>query len=147
MFHTRGNPYGHIVLRGGKTPNYDAASIAKIESELIGSGLPCNLVVDCSHGNSQKVYERQAAVFRDCLEQIEKGNRSLVGLMLESHLYAGRQDVPADPTGLRYGVSITDPCIDWATTELLILEADARLKPLMVARGHARHDLVHTELK
>ena len=138
VFHTRGNPYGHIVLRGGKTPNYNAASLSKIEAKLISSGLPCNLVVDCSHGNSQKVYERQSAVLRDCLEQIEKGNRSLVGLMLESHLQAGRQDVSADLTELRYGVSITDPCIDWETTEALILEADARLRPVLEARGCAR---------
>lgn len=138
VFHTRGNPYGHIVLRGGKTPNYDSASIAKSEAKLISSGLPCNLVVDCSHGNSQKVYERQAEVFRDCLTQIEQGNRSLVGLMLESHLHAGRQEVPSDLTALQYGVSITDPCIDWETTEALILEADTRLRPVLEERGCAR---------
>lgn len=138
VFHTRGNPYGHIVLRGGKSPNYDAASVAHIEAKLAGSGLPSNLVIDCSHGNSQKKYERQSLVFRDCLEQIEQGNQSILGLMLESHLHAGRQDVPGDPAQLQYGVSITDPCIDWPTTEALILEANRRLNPVLAQRLQMR---------
>ncbi|MDW8208230.1 MAG: 3-deoxy-7-phosphoheptulonate synthase [Chloroherpetonaceae bacterium] len=138
VFQTRGNPYGHIVLRGGREPNYDARSVAEVEARLESAGLPLNLVIDCSHGNSQKVYERQCLVFRDCLDQIERGNHSIVGLMLESHLFAGRQDIPADPAQLRYGVSVTDPCIDWATTESLILEAEARLCPLLAGRLQAR---------
>jgi 3-deoxy-7-phosphoheptulonate synthase len=145
VFHTRGNPYGHIVLRGGKTPNYDAVSVATIEARLGASGLPSNIVIDCSHGNSQKIVERQAGVFQDCIEQITQGNLSIVGLMLESHLHAGRQDVSADSTALRYGVSITDPCIDWATTEALILEADERLRPVLPERGRGSYDRMHSE--
>lgn len=138
VFHTQGNPYGHIVLRGGKTPNYDASSVAAIEAKLHAAGLPSNILVDCSHGNSQKIVERQALVFHDGIAQIREGNLSLVGLMLESHLCAGRQDIPADPTTLEYGVSVTDPCIDWPTTEALILEADSCLRAVLPERGRAR---------
>lgn len=136
VFHTRGNRYGHVVLRGGTRPNYDAESIAACEARLAKAGLRPNIVVDCSHGNSSKDPSRQPLVFRDCIEQVVSGTTSIVGMMLESHLFAGRQDIPADLTQLRYGVSVTDGCIDWETTEELILSAHERLSegPLSVGR-------------
>ncbi|HTE17912.1 MAG TPA: 3-deoxy-7-phosphoheptulonate synthase [Armatimonadota bacterium] len=133
VFHTQGNRYGHIVLRGGGRPNYDAESIASCEGRLRAAGLRPNIVVDCSHGNSSKDPARQPVVFRDCMDQVASGSTSIVGLMLESHLFAGRQDVPADRAALRYGVSITDACIDWATTEELLLEAHERLSGARLA--------------
>ena len=135
VFHTRGNPYGHLVLRGGKTPNYDTASVAKYEAALRTNRLQPSLVVDCSHGNSQKDHNRQPAVFAECVEQIAAGNRSIVGLMLESHLLGGRQDIPKNLKELRYGVSVTDACIDWNTTETCLLEAAERLRPTLAQRA------------
>ncbi|HEU4754157.1 MAG TPA: 3-deoxy-7-phosphoheptulonate synthase, partial [Armatimonadota bacterium] len=127
VFHTRGNRYGHVVLRGGRKPNYDPASIADCAARLRAAGLPANIVVDCSHGNSNKDAERQPLVFRSCLEQVLAGDRSIIGLMLESHLFPGRQEIPASPADLRYGVSVTDACIGWDTTEALLREAHHRL--------------------
>ncbi len=136
VFRTRGNPHAHIILRGGLRPNYDRASLAYCREKLRAAGLPPNIVVDCSHGNSEKNHERQSAVFQDCLRQIEDGNRDLIGLMLESHLLAGARpgfapgenDVPADQ-------SITDACLDWDATRALLLDAAARMRPLLAARG------------
>ena len=97
VFHTRGNPYGHIVLRGGGgRTNYDSVSVALCEQELVKAGLPVNIMVDCSHGNSNKDPELQPLVAENCVNQVLEGNRSLVGLMLESHLHAGNQPIPAD---------------------------------------------------
>ena len=128
VFRTRGNAYAHIVLRGGGgRGNYDAESIAACERALAAAGLPPRIVVDCSHGNSGKDPERQPAVLTEGLRQIEAGGRSLVGWMLESHLFAGRQELAEDRSRLRYGVSITDACIGWETTERLLLGADERL--------------------
>lgn len=139
VFHTRGNRYGHVVLRGGgKTPNYDAAGVASCAERLRKAGLPRNVVVDCSHGNSSKDPARQPLVFRDCVNQLVEGDTSIVGLMLESHLFAGRQDIPADLAELKYGVSVTDGCIDWETTEQLIRESHARLKDVLPARAERR---------
>lgn len=137
VFHTRGNRYGHVVLRGGTRPNYDAESVAACETRLKAAGLRPNIVVDCSHGNSYKDPARQPEVFQSCIEQVVNGTTSIVGLMLESHLFSGRQDIPADLSQLRYGVSITDGCIDWETTEELILRAHERLSegPLSVGRA------------
>ena len=128
VFRTRGNPYGHIVLRGGGRPNYDAESVARAERELEAAGLPRSIMVDCSHGNSNKEPERQVAVAEDVVGQIAGGNRSIVGLMIESNLEAGSQAIPADRSKLRYGVSVTDPCLDWPTTERLLRSLDARLR-------------------
>jgi 3-deoxy-7-phosphoheptulonate synthase len=128
VVHTRGNRFAHIVLRGGGgRPNYDAASVARCERALAEAELAPSLVVDCSHGNSGKDPARQPDVARDCLEQLLAGNRSIVGLMLESFLGAGRQAIPAEPGQLRYGVSVTDACLDWESTEQLLLELDERL--------------------
>jgi len=130
VFRTTGNPYAHIVLRGGSKPNYDAASIAACEKALAEAGLPVNIVVDCSHGNSNKDYRLQPTAFNAVIDQIEAGNRSVVGFMLESHLNEGNQPVQKDRSKLKYGVSITDACINWVTTEELLLSAHQRLKKL-----------------
>lgn len=130
VIHTRGNPYGHIVLRGGGgRPNYDSVCIALCEKALGEAGLPARIVVDCSHGNSNKDYSLQPLVARDCAEQVANGNRSIIGLMLESNLGAGNQEIPADLAKLRYGVSVTDACIDWETTETLLTDIAALLRP------------------
>jgi len=121
VFRTKGNPHAHIVLRGGGgRVNYDAVSIAVAERELTAAGLPPIIVVDCSHGNSNKDADLQPLVAENCIAQITEGNRSIVGLMLESHLKGGRQSIPKDLSKLEYGMSITDPCIDWPTTESLL---------------------------
>ena len=129
VFRTRGNRYGHIVLRGGGgRTNYDSVSIALCERELEKAGLPASIVVDCSHGNSAKDPSLQPLVAENLGNQILEGNRSIVGLMLESHLNWGSQPIPADRSQLRYGVSVTDACIDWETTERLLVDLDARLR-------------------
>jgi 3-deoxy-7-phosphoheptulonate synthase len=123
VFRTRGNAHAHLVLRGGGgRANYDAVSIAVAERELAAAGLPATVVVDCSHGNSNKDPSLQPLVAENCVAQIVDGNRSIVGLMLESHLKAGNQSIPKDLSQLEYGLSITDPCIDWQTTEDLLLK-------------------------
>jgi 3-deoxy-7-phosphoheptulonate synthase len=129
VFRTRGNSHAHIVLRGGGgRVNYDAVSIALAERELTAAGLPATIVVDCSHGNSNKDAGLQPSVAQNCITQIVDGNRSIVGLMLESHLKAGHQSIPKDLSQLEYGMSITDPCIDWTTTEALLLKLDQALR-------------------
>ncbi len=129
VFRTRGNMHAHIVLRGGGgRVNYDAVSIALAERELAAANLPPTIVVDCSHGNSNKEHALQPAVAENCVVQIANGNRSIVGLMLESNLHAGSQPLPKDLSKLEYGVSITDPCIDWATTETLLLKLHQSLQ-------------------
>lgn len=121
VLHTKGNSNTHVVLRGGAGPNYDANSVAGVIKLLEGSGLPERVLIDCSHGNSRKDYRRQSEVWNDCISQIKGGSTSIFGLMLESNLEEGRQDINGQE--LKYGVSITDSCIDWATTEKLILES------------------------
>ncbi len=136
VFRTRGNPHAHIVLRGGGgRSNYDSVSVALCERELARAGLPINVVIDCSHGNSNKDPSLQPLVAEDCVDQILAGNRSIVGLMLESHLHAGSQPIPEDLSKLRYGVSVTDACIDWDTSERLLLGIDARLRGARVLEG------------
>jgi 3-deoxy-7-phosphoheptulonate synthase len=133
---SRGNRYGHLVLRGGGgRPNYDTVSVRIAEQALRAAELAENIVVDCSHANSMKKPELQPLVFQDCVHQILEGNRSIVGLMLESNLEAGRQDIPADLSRLRYGVSVTDACIDWASTEALLRRAHRELGGALRGRG------------
>jgi 3-deoxy-7-phosphoheptulonate synthase len=135
VFRTRGNRYGHIVLRGGNgRPNYDSASIAVAEKELAAAKLPGNIAVDCSHGNSNKDPALQPLVAENCVKQILEGNRSIMALMLESHLHAGNQPIPADLSKLKYGVSVTDSCIDWETTEKLLRNAREKLKTVLLRR-------------
>ena len=136
IFETRGNPYGHVVLRGGSNgPNYDSVNISKCESELAKAGLPSNIMVDCSHANSSKDHNVQPLVTRDISNQILKGNKSIVGVMLESHLNEGRQDIPDDLSDLQYGVSVTDACMDWGTTENSLRELAHTLQSTL---GHRR---------
>jgi 3-deoxy-7-phosphoheptulonate synthase len=132
---TTGNRYGHVVLRGGSEgPNYDTVTIALCEQELTKNRLPLNIVVDCSHANARKDPALQPLVLNDCVHQILEGNRSIVGFMIESNLAWGNQSIPADRSQLKYGVSITDPCVDWATTEKMLREARARLKDALPGR-------------
>jgi len=134
---TRGNPNAHIVLRGGTSgPNYDADAVARCEAEHARAGLAPNIMVDCSHANSNKDYTRQPVVARDVARQIKAGNQSLMGLMIESHLHAGNQPISSNPQEMRYGVSVTDACIDWETTAELLSEVAAELgEPLRTRRG------------
>lgn len=128
VFRTRGNAHGHLVLRGGGgRTNYDSVSVALAEAELARAQLPVNIVVDCSHGNSSKDPALQPLVATNCVNQVLEGNQSIVGLMLESNLNWGNQPIPADLAQLRHGVSVTDACIDWPTTEHLLLDLHARL--------------------
>jgi len=120
---TRGNPDGHTVLRGGSSgPNYSAEHIAQTEQLLEKAKLPKTIIVDCSHDNSSKQPERQPEVMRELLRQISAGNQSIMGGMLESNLFAGNQPFPQPKEKLKYGVSITDGCIDWETTRALVHE-------------------------
>jgi len=125
---TRGNPNCHVVLRGGASgPNYSPAHIAQTEAILLKAGLPKSILVDCSHDNSSKQPERQPEVMRALLAQIATGNTSIMGAMVESNLGAGSQTFPQPKETLRYGVSITDGCIDWAATEAMVREIYAAL--------------------
>jgi 3-deoxy-7-phosphoheptulonate synthase len=127
---TRGNPDCHIVLRGGGSgPNYSPAHIAQTEQLLSKAGLPTSILVDCSHDNSAKQPERQPEVVRTVMAQITAGSRSIMGAMVESNIGAGSQAFPQPKEKLRYGVSITDGCIDWPTTEALVREIHASLAP------------------
>jgi len=138
VFRTAGNRYGHLVLRGGGgRPNYDSVSVALAERELARCGLPVNVVIDCSHGNSNKDPALQPLVAANAVNQILEGNQSIVGLMLESNLEWGNQAVTGDRSTLKFGVSVTDACIDWVTTEQLLLDVNARLAscPRIVAQG------------
>jgi 3-deoxy-7-phosphoheptulonate synthase len=136
---TSGNPHGHLVLRGGGgRPNYDTVSIRLAERALAGAGLAANIVVDCAHMNSLKDHTLQPLVFHDCVHQIVEGNQSIVGLMMESNLEAGNQPIPADLSQLRYGQSVTDACVDWKTTEDVLLRARDDLAPVLAARSPAR---------
>jgi 3-deoxy-7-phosphoheptulonate synthase len=127
---TRGNQDTHLILRGGSQgENYDAADVRRAAEALRRAGLTPSLMVDCSHANSRKNYTRQVIVWRDLIQQIAASRTRgevqsmILGAMLESHLNAGRQDIPKDLSNLKYGVSVTDECIDWDTTEQLLQEA------------------------
>ena len=129
IIRTRGNRYGHLVLRGGGgRPNYDSVSIALAEKALAKAGLAGNIVVDCSHANCGKQAEFQPLVVDDVLRQRVHGNRSVVGLMLESFIEAGNQPLTEDLSSLRYGCSVTDPCLDWDTTASTLRAAAATLR-------------------
>jgi 3-deoxy-7-phosphoheptulonate synthase len=131
---TRGNPYSHLVLRGGERPNYDTVSISMAERALAKAGLELNIVVDCSHANSYKDHNLQPLVMSDCVHQIREGNRSIIGMMLESNLVGGSQPIPSDLSTLIYGCSVTDPCLDWAATEAAIRNAASQLQNVLPRR-------------
>ncbi|WP_372810216.1 3-deoxy-7-phosphoheptulonate synthase [Litorivivens sp.] len=135
VIHTRGNPYAHVVLRGGSGgPNYDSVHIKLAEAELAKHNLPANIMVDCSHANSNKQPELQPLVMENVTNQILEGNKSIVGLMVESHIHAGNQKIPANLEDLKYGVSVTDGCVGWEETEAAILDMHAKLKDVLPAR-------------
>jgi len=125
---TSGNPNAHVVLRGGRAlTNYDAASIQAAEDKLRAANLPPVLMVDCSHANSEKKFAKQEEVWRNVIEQRAAGTRSLIGLMVESHLHEGSQPIPQSLQELRYGVSITDSCIGWEATERMLRWAHEKI--------------------
>ena len=130
---TRGNAWGHLILRGGDVPNYDSVSVAQAETALKTAHLPPNIVVDCSHGNSRKNHALQALVLKDVVHQLVDGNRALKGVMLESNLFEGNQKL-GRREDLRYGVSITDACMGWDTTAASLREAAAALRVARAAR-------------
>ncbi len=126
---TKGNQAGHVVLRGGRgRTNFDPESIREAEEALQRAQLPCSLMVDCSHANSGKVPARQEDGWRSVIEQRVSGTRSLIGLMLESFLHEGAQPFPQNPADLRHGVSITDACLSWESTERMLLEGHSMLE-------------------
>ena len=136
VMHTRGNPDAHLVLRGGGNgPNYDADSIAAAEAGLVEAGLEPNIMVDCSHANSSKDHNRQPLVARDVAAQVAAGNRAVIGLMIESNIAAGNQSLQPDLGKLQYGVSVTDACIDWDTTEQLLREIATTVAPVLEERN------------
>ncbi|WP_234086703.1 3-deoxy-7-phosphoheptulonate synthase [Azonexus sp. R2A61] len=132
---TTGNPHGHVVLRGGESgPNYDTVSIAVAEAAMVKAKLPTNIVVDCSHANSSKKPELQPLVMADVVNQIRAGNKSILGVMIESNLEAGNQPIPADLSQLKYGCSVTDGCIGWETTEKTLRDAAVMLRDVLPER-------------
>jgi 3-deoxy-7-phosphoheptulonate synthase len=134
LIKTSGNPDGHVILRGGSQPNYDSVNISVCEQEILSQGLPPSIVVDCSHGNSNKDYRRQPLVAENVFNQICEGNKSIIGIMLESNLSAGNQSSDLPKEELTYGVSVTDACIDFSTTEQLLSAASEKLKAVLVKR-------------
>ncbi len=125
---TTGNPDTHVVLRGGRKPNYDARSIEECIEMLRAAGLEPRVMVDCSHAQTSKDYAKQPAVLEALVEQVCAGSRAILGVMLESNLAAGSQPIKAGKSGLKYGVSVTDPCIDWPTTERCLVAAVRQLQ-------------------
>ena len=134
VFKTAGNPHCHVILRGGKTPNYDADSVAACEKELASAGLPENLMIDCSHGNSKKNLANQSIVLDSVASQIQNGNKSIIGVMIESNLHEGNQPIPDDLSEIKPGVSITDACISWETTETLLRGFAASVRDSLSSR-------------
>ncbi|HZZ85507.1 MAG TPA: 3-deoxy-7-phosphoheptulonate synthase [Anaeromyxobacteraceae bacterium] len=132
---SRGNRYGHLVLRGGGgRPNFDTVSVSLAEQALAKAGLPQNIVIDCSHANSWKKPELQPLVVRDAVHQIREGNRSIIGLMIESFIEPGSQPASDDPSTLKYGCSVTDPCLGWDETAAVIRETAGILRGVMAGR-------------
>ena len=132
---TTGNGYGHVVLRGGSDgPNYDSVHVKLCEVELDNAGVPANIMVDCSHANSNKQPELQPLVMENVTNQVLEGNRSIIGLMVESNIGAGNQPIPEDLSQLQYGVSVTDGCIDWDTTEAAVRDMRDKLKDVLPTR-------------
>ena len=128
VYKTKGNRYSHVVLRGGPEPNFDKKSIALCEKKLKAEGLPPRIMIDCSHGNSNKDFNLQPMVAHSSIDQVLDYNHSIIGFMLESNIEEGNQQIPADLSELKYGVSLTDACMNWETTEALLSEAAERLR-------------------
>jgi 3-deoxy-7-phosphoheptulonate synthase len=128
IFNTAGNPDTHVILRGGKRPNYDTESVAEAAQKMIDAGLTPNLMIDFSHANSRKQHDKQIDVGEDVARQIGRGNRNIIGAMVESHLLPGRQDLEGDGDGLIYGQSITDACLGWEESEPLLATLAAAVR-------------------
>ncbi|WP_390623630.1 3-deoxy-7-phosphoheptulonate synthase [Vibrio mangrovi] len=131
---TQGNPNGHVILRGGKQTNYDSVSVAECEAEMQNAKLDSSLMIDCSHANSRKDFRRQPLVAEDAIHQIREGNRSIIGLMIESHIHEGNQSADLPREEMQYGVSITDACISWEATDTLLRRAHQELVPFLEKR-------------
>jgi len=134
LIKTSGNPDGHVILRGGKHPNYDSVNVALCEHELSTHQLEPGIVIDCSHGNSSKDYTRQPLVAENVFNQICEGNHSIIGIMLESNLHSGNQSDALPKDELKYGVSVTDACIDMETTIQLVELASKKLNVVLKSR-------------
>ena len=145
VIHTRGNAHAHIVLRGGGgRPNYDSVSISICEQQLMKAGIPANIMVDCSHANSNKDPALQPLVMNNVGNQIIEGNRSIIGLMVESNIGWGSQPIPKNLKDLQYGVSVTDACVDWETTESMIRELRDKVKHVLPGRQPLEAELDRT---
>ena len=135
VIETRGNAYGHVIMRGGSNgPNYDAENIAFAETQLAAAGLPLRIMVDCAHANSNKNHEVQPKVAANVAEQIAAGNRSIVGIMIESNIEAGNQKLVSKDK-LAYGVSITDACVDWENTEKTLHSINNKITDVIASRS------------
>ena len=135
VINTEGNPYGHIVLRGGNSkPNYDSVNVAIAEQALTKAGVSTNIMVDCSHANSNKDAALQPLVMENVSNQILDGNKSIIGLMVESNINWGNQKLKSNLAEMEYGVSVTDACIDWETTEKSVRDMREKLKDILPAR-------------
>ncbi|MBK4765255.1 MAG: 3-deoxy-7-phosphoheptulonate synthase [Pantoea sp. Brub] len=134
LLHTKGNPYGHIILRGGKTPNYNPENITYCTQKMIKAGLHPAIMVDCSHGNSNKNHHFQINVAKSIISQIKHGNRSIIGIMLESNINEGNQSYKQPRNKMKYGVSITDSCINWKETETLLINIQQDLQGVLSVR-------------
>tara|TARA_B100001142_G_scaffold32879_2_gene29196 strand:+ start:238 stop:1314 length:1077 start_codon:yes stop_codon:yes gene_type:complete len=134
-FRTEGNPHCHIILRGGKSPNYDSESVKACEEELRKAGHEENIMIDCSHGNSQKDPGKQLDVLKEIASQLKKGNKSIIGVMIESNLEEGNQPIPDDLDEIRRGVSVTDACISWKATELILRDFATEIGPALKNRS------------
>tara|TARA_B110000116_G_scaffold38523_1_gene30629 strand:- start:56 stop:1105 length:1050 start_codon:yes stop_codon:yes gene_type:complete len=128
VYETRGNQYTHVVLRGGTKPNYDTKSVKSCEAQLEKQKLPKRIMIDCSHGNTNKDYTLQPKVADNCINQVLKSNQSIIGFMLESNIEEGNQKITPDLNDLKYGVSLTDACINWQSTEKLLLRLAEKLR-------------------
>ncbi|PMR73474.1 3-deoxy-7-phosphoheptulonate synthase [Billgrantia endophytica] len=138
IIRTRGNAYAHVVLRGGNgKPNYDSVSVALAEQELRKASIKPNIMIDCSHANSNKDPALQPLVMDNVTNQILEGNRSIMGLMVESHIGWGSQKILDDHRQMQYGVSVTDACIDWKTTEEAMTRMAEKLEPVLGKRAAA----------
>ena len=132
---TRGNPNAHVVLRGGNgKPNYDSVSVSICEQELEAANIKPNIMVDCSHANSNKDHNLQPLVLDNVSNQILEGNTSIIGVMLESHINSGNQKLSSNPEDMKYGVSVTDACIDWETTESSLVEMAEKIREVLKSR-------------
>ncbi|MWP62164.1 3-deoxy-7-phosphoheptulonate synthase [Gilliamella sp. Pas-s25] len=134
VLQTVGNPHGHVILRGGKSPNFDAENVALCEIQMQKAGLLPNLMIDCSHANSNKDYRNQPIVANSIIEQIKHGNNSIIGVMIESNLFEGNQSSEQPPEDFKYGVSVTDACINWEETDTLLRKMDHVLAQPLIER-------------